>query len=167
MKSKLSYFFFVLLFLQTFHARSQDNIVNKPAKNTARVPIPEGATVVGVFDGRSPCQEIAKELNVKAIPECIKIKWRLILYRDSITQAPTRYHLEGFVYRNPPREGKWSIVRGTANDPNAEVIQLDPDKQSSMFFFKADDNVLFILDNKKKLMPGNDHFSYVLYRTEN
>jgi hypothetical protein len=149
------------------HAQSQTVIVNRPAKNTARVPIPEGATVVGVFDGRSPCQEISKELGVNRGPECIKIKWRLILYRDSITHAPTRYHLEGFVYRNAPREGKWSTTRGTANDPSAEVIQLDPDKKTSMFFFKADDNVLFLLDNKKTLMPGNEHFSYVLYRTEN
>jgi hypothetical protein len=166
MKRRISYFIISLLAL-SFHARSQEDIVNRPAKNTARIPIPEGSTIVGVFEGRSPCQEISKELGINRGPECTKIKWRLILYRDSVTHKPTRYHLEGFVYRNPPREGTWNISHGTANDPSAEVIQLDPDKKAAMFFFRADDNVLFLLDNKKKLMPGNEHFSYVLYRTEN
>jgi hypothetical protein len=166
MRNTTFYFlaFFSVLF---YHARAQTAIVNRPAKNTARVPIPEGSAVVGVFDGRSPCQEISKELGINSGAECTKIKWRLILYRDSLTHEPARYRLEGFVYRTMPREGKWSLVRGTATDPSAEVIQLDPDKKASMYFFKADDNVLFILDNKKSLMPGNGHFSYVLYRTEN
>ncbi len=160
--------YFLLLFLAlSFHAQSQTGIINRSAKNTARAAIPEGPSVFGVFDGRSPCQEIAKELGIPRGPECTKIKWRLILYRDSITHQPTRYHLEGFVYRNQPREGEWRIVRGMAGDPSAEVIQLDPGKKASMFFFKADANVLFILDNTKKAIPGNGHFSYVLYRTEN
>jgi len=151
------------------HTSAQVNPAgNRPAKNTARVPIPTGAGVVGVFDGRSPCQEIAKELQVKTTPACIKIKWRLILYQDSVTHAPTRYQLEGFVYRNPVRSGKWILTKGMATDANAVVVQLDPDDpQQSIYLLKADDYVLFFLDHTRRLMTGNEYFGYTLYRTEN
>jgi len=150
------------------HQLKSQPITNRPAKNTATVPIPTGATVLGVFDGRSPCQDIARELNVETIPECIKIKWRLTLFQDSITQAPTEYKLEGFVYRNPPRKGKWRIVQGTKANPKAVVIQLDPDSPTkNIFLLKADQHVLFFLDKERRLMVGNENFSYTLYRTEN
>jgi hypothetical protein len=151
-----------------FQQLKSQPIANRPAKNTATVPIPTGPNVLGVFDGRSPCQGIARELHVETIPECTKIKWRLTLYQDSITHAPTEYKLEGFVYRNPPRKGKWRIVRGTKTNPNAVVIQLDPDDPGkNIFLLKVDQYVLFFLDKDRRLMVGNENFSYTLYRTEN
>jgi hypothetical protein len=139
---------------------------NVPEKNTSRLPLPAGPTVVGVFDGRTPCQEMAKQLNEKTIPECIKIKWRLVLYQDAKTHEPTTYKLEGFVYRNPPREGKWAVTRGTKSDPQAIVYQLDPDKPDrSIYILKGDDNVLFFMDKDKNLMVGGSDFSYTLNRT--
>lgn len=105
-------------------------------------------------------------LNEKTIPECIKIKWRLVLYRDPDTQAPSTYTLEGFIYRNPPRSGKWQIIKGAGKDRNAVVYQLDPDKPAqSLYFYKGDDNVLFFLDRQKNFMVGYNDFSYTLNRT--
>jgi hypothetical protein len=51
--------------------------------------------IVEVFDGRTPCKDLAKQLNEKLATECIKIKWRLILYKDSITGNPDTYELLG------------------------------------------------------------------------
>jgi hypothetical protein len=169
MKSIGAGIFTMICLLQIQLALAQEiTVANVPEKNTARMPIPTGRSVFGVFDGRSPCQDIAKEINVKTIPECIKIKWRLILFRDSITFAPTTYKLEGFVYRNPPKTGKWAIIHGTKTNPDAVVFVLDPaDSGGFMYLLKADDNVLFLLDMNRRVMVGNENFSYVLYRTAN
>ncbi|MDB4919020.1 MAG: hypothetical protein JWQ54_1003 [Mucilaginibacter sp.] len=164
---KKAFILFLCFFLFQISLYGQAGEVgNVPAKNTSRLPLPAGPSVVGVFDGRSPCQEMAKQLNEKTIPECTKIKWRLVLYQDPKTYEPTTYKLEGFVYRNPPREGKWTVIRGTKNDPMAIVYQLDPDKPDrSIYILKADDNVLFFMDKDKNLMVGNNDFSYTLNRT--
>ncbi|GAB3428601.1 hypothetical protein [Niabella aquatica] len=142
------------------------NSENVPAPNTSLLPLPKGPTVLGVFDGRTPCQGIARALNEKTIPECIKIKWRLILYQDAVTHAPTTFSLEGFVYKNPPRTGKWRIVKGTRTNPSATVYQLDTEKpDEAIYLYKGDDNVLFFLDKKKNFMVGDNNFSYTLNRT--
>jgi hypothetical protein len=124
-----------------------------------------GPEVLGYFEGRSPCQEIAKLLHVSGRDECIKIKWQLILYQDPVTHEPTGYALGGFAWRNPPKTGKWIIVKGTKEDPNAVVYQLDPDDPKGFLsFLKADDNILFFLDKNRELLVGNERFSYTLNR---
>jgi hypothetical protein len=61
------------------------------------------------------------------------------------TQAPTTYKLEGFIYRNPPREGKWTVVHGTKDDPDAIVYLLDADKPGqSIYLLKGDDNARMV-----------------------
>lgn len=119
-------------------------------------------TLLGVFDGRTPCQELAKQLEEKTTAECIKIKWRLILYKDSITGEPSSYELIGFAYkRGNPRTGQWHILKGNAN---TTIYQLDQPGKKSLLLLKADDNILFFLDDNKKIMVGNRDFSYTLNR---
>ncbi len=92
----------------------------------------------------------------------MKVKWDLTLYQDR-TLGPTTYILKGTFYRERIREGRWRIVRGTRANPAAVVYQLDPaNSEASLFFLKADDNILFFLDQKRNLMPGNGDFSYTL-----
>jgi hypothetical protein len=125
---------------------AQTNAVAVSASTNFWKQIPQGPHVIGYFEGRSPCQEIAKLLNTSGRDACIKIKWQLILYQDPVTHAPTRYALGGFAWRNPPKTGKWAIVKGTKEDPNAVVYQLDPDDpQGFLSFLKADDNILFLV----------------------
>jgi hypothetical protein len=127
--------------------------------------IPKGPQVHGYFVGRSPCQDIARMLNVSGRESCIKIKWQLLLYQDAATGAPTTYALGGFAWRNPPKTGKWAIVKGTKEDPNAVVYQLDPESpQASFSFLKMDENILFFLDQDRNLLVGNSRFSYTLNR---
>lgn len=126
---------------------------------------PPGNSLVGVFDGRTPCRELAKQFDEKTSDACIKIKWRLILYKDSITGNPSVYQLLGLVYRKEnPRVGNWKIVKGTQTNPDAIVYQLDFPGKESILLLKADDNVLFFLDKQKHLMVGNRDFSYTLNR---
>lgn len=128
--------------------------------------LPKGPQVHGYFEGRSPCREITEVLGGVVREECIKIKWQLILFQDPTTHAPTTYALGGFGWRNPPKTGKWAIVKGTKEDPNAVVYQLDPDNaQGFLSFFKADENILLFLDKDRNPLVGNSRFSYTLNRT--
>lgn len=123
--------------------------------------------LVGVFDGRTPCQELASQLNEKVTSACIKIKWRLTLYNDAITGKPGGYELLGFIYKkDKPRTGKWSISKGTPANPEAIVYQLDEPGGRTLFLQKGDDHVLFFLDQKKNLLVGNRDFSYTLNRID-
>ena len=141
-----------------------DSPASGPSTNSP-AQLPSGPDVLGVFEGRSPCQEIVGLLKVDGREACTKIKWRLILYHDPVTHAPTTYALEGFMWRHPPRTGKWTIRKGTPIDSHATVYQLDPDApQGFLSFVKADDNILFFLDKDRNLLIGNIKHSYALNR---
>src|SRR5688500_5053517 len=125
----------------------------------------KGPHVRAYYEGRSPCAEIRKLLNVPGHDDCIKIKWQLILFQDPVTRAPTTYALGGFAWRNPPKTGKWAIARGTKEDPNAVVYQLDPDQpQGFLSFMEADENILLFLGKDREFLVGNADFSYTLNR---
>jgi hypothetical protein len=140
---------------------------NVPAKSSARLPIASGPAVLGVFEGRFPCQEVARQLKMAVTGACTKIKWRLTLFRDPAAGQPTTYKLEGSFFRDQARTGSWALVRGTKANPRAEVIQLDPDKPAgSLLLLKGDENVLFILDQHRRLRVGTDYLSYTLNRVK-
>ena len=123
------------------------------------------ANLIGVFDGRTPCRDMAKQINEIVTTECIKIKWRLTLYKNADSVNQGIYELIGFVYKKDnPRMGKWNIVKGTYSNPDAIVYQLDQEGKEPLFLLKGDDNILFFLDQEKKLMVGNRDFSYTLNR---
>jgi len=120
---------------------------------------------IGHFDGRTPCQEIARQIKEPTIPECWKIKWRLTLYKNGNDSLSGTYTLEGFNFRgNNILKGTWNFVKGTATDPNAMVYELYHPVHKDIRFLKADVNVLFFLDENKRILPGNKDFSYILYR---
>lgn len=121
--------------------------------------------VAGVFDGRTPCQELAKQLNQQTTAECIKIKWRLKLYKEFAQDNSGVFELEGFAFRGANTlKGKWHTTIGTMINPEAIVYELVHPERGSLFLQKANDNVFFFLDSQKKLMVGNRDFSYTLNR---
>src|SRR5689334_20472947 len=66
--------------------------------------MPKGSILLGMFDGRTPCQELSQQLKEPKTPECIKIKWRLFLYKDSLIGHPTTFEIYGlFRGRMEPR----------------------------------------------------------------
>ena len=123
------------------------------------------------FSGRTPCIEIAREINHPVPADCAKLKWSIDFYRDPQTLAPTTYRLRGTLYRHEAngtetiREGKWNVTKGTKTDPNALVYRLDsftPD--GPIFLLKGDRNVLFFLTKDGEPLVGNSDFSYTLNR---
>jgi hypothetical protein len=127
-------------------------------------PVATGPAVFGVFEGRSPSVGIARELKIVADADA-KAKWRVTLYQNTETQAPTTYKVESSLHRQGAREGKWAIVRGTDSDPQAIVYRLDPtETEAALFLLKGDDNVLFFLNQDRKPLVGHADFSYTLNR---
>ena len=128
-------------------------------------PLATGPTVFGVFEGRSPCHGIARELKLPQHAGCTKVKWRVTLYQDPKTAASTTYKVEGTLHRQSAREGAWTIVRGAKTDPNAVVYRLGPTPtEAEVLLLKADDNILFFLNHDREHMVGHADFSYTLNR---
>lgn len=124
-----------------------------------------GPGVFGVFEGRTPCHGISRELKLASHAGCIKSKWRVTLFQNPETSAPTTYKVEGSLFREGAREGTWSIGSGAATDAHAVVYQLNPTPtQPALLLLKGDDNVLFFLDQNRQPMVGHEEFGYTLNR---
>ena len=137
---------------------------SEASNNAASSPGAPPPAVLGVFEGRTPCGEVAVEFTGFPAQNCEKIKWRLILNQEPTTGRPTTYRYDGTRTR---REGTWAIVRGTATDPDAVVYRLNNDDGArSIEFLKVDDNILLLLDSDRKLVVGDASWSYTLSRTD-
>ena len=138
---------------------------NQPSQVYRGSGIEEGPSVYGVFVGRTPCQELIKDLKMGNNAACAKRKMGLTLYQDALTRQPTTYKTRGM--GKWTGTGKWHIIQGTPTDPGATVLQLVLDANTSLFLLKGDDNVLFILDRNKNLLIGNANYSYTMNRARN
>lgn len=128
-------------------------------------PLASGPSVYGVFEGRSPCQAIARELQLPVDPDCAKVKWRVTLYQDPATRAPTTYKVEGSLYRSGARAGSWTVAQGSRAGAGNVVYQLaSTPAEPALLLAKGDDNVLFLLDRNLDPLIGRDDFSYTLNR---
>jgi hypothetical protein len=137
---------------------------SSPPTRPSEPPMPVGSSVFAVFDGRTPCHEVALDFTGTDPSDCLKIKWRLTLYQDSTTGEPGRYLYMGI---STFREGSWKIVHGKEGDPDAILYQLQPDgEQHSFSFLNVDNNHLFLMERDMNLLVGNEFFSYTLSRTE-
>lgn len=127
--------------------------------------MPADSSILGAFEGRTPCHEIVFGiLKVAPFPNCLKIKLRLTLYQDKATGAPNGYMAMG---TSTIREGTWTILEGTKDHPDAVVYQIYlENSKEPVSFLKADDNQLFLLDRDLNLLVGNALFSYTLSRIE-
>ena len=129
-------------------------------------PRETGNTLFGIFGGRTPCTRLVRALHITLNDGCQRLKWRVTLLQNPSTHEPTRYKIEGSLHHSA-REGAWRIVRGTASDADAIVYQLDGTAtEGPMLLWKADDNVLFLLDERKQPLVGTVDFSYTLSRSQ-
>lgn len=132
-------------------------------KTTGQPVYKHAGKFMGVYDGRTPCRELSIQLDEPKPPECIKIKWRLRMFKDKATGTTGTYELQGFIYKKEtPLLGKWHIIKGTAANPEAIIYQLDREGRPPLLLQQCDDNVLYFLDKDKKLLVGNRDFSYTL-----
>lgn len=122
-----------------------------------------------IFDGRTPCQEISAEHpEMNASAACFKLKWKLTLNRDSITNASTTCVIRKVV-DNQPQDvtGKWTIIYGTKENPDVIIYKIETDHGAPISFLAGDDHVLFFLDKNGNPFVGNEHFSFTLNRRLN
>ena len=162
---KYIYSFTVFLIIVTGAKSQLLSTSNHPSQTTSRTALPAGASVYGVFVGRTPCQEFMKELKTEVNAECAKRKMGVTLYHDPVKHEPTTYNTWGM--GKWTGKGKWHILHGTPADQKATVFKLDLDANTFLFLLKGDDNVLFILDRNKNFLIGNASFSYTLNRARN
>jgi hypothetical protein len=121
-------------------------------------------SLMGVFEGRTPCGQIAVAFTGFPSQNCEKIKWQLTLYRDASSGRPTTFLYEG---TRTTRRGTWTTRRGSASDPNARVYQLAPASSGEpLFLLSVEDNVLLLLDPQLRVMVGDASWSYALNRTD-
>ena len=136
-----------------------------PAASTIIKPLEQGPGVFGVYDGRTPCQDIAKSIGLAVTPDCFKLKWRVTLYQDPKSQLPTTYKLETTFNRTEAATGKWSKIKLIRNNKEVIVYRLAAGtRKESLSFLRGDDNVLFFLDKNNELLAGDENFSYTLNR---
>ena len=103
---------------------------------------------------------------------CQGIKCQLILLQDVKTHTPSRFILKTIYVGNGDNNiysvsGKWKLMQGILSDPAAIVYRLEPgtgNSKTPLLLLKADDNILFFLDNDTHLLVGNDYLSYTLNR---
>lgn len=118
-----------------------------------------------VFDGRTPCQAPARLIGFPAAASCFKMKWRLTLYRDTMTLRPATFRLDSTLSREIPLQGKWSIRNGPASDPESKIYDLKIEGSgNSLSFLTLNDDQLFLLDKDGRLETGNADFSFTLDR---
>jgi hypothetical protein len=127
------------------------------------LPVATGPNVFGVFEGRTPCQGIMRELQRPADAGCQKAKWRVTLFQDPATRAPTTFRAEGTIFRAAMLEGRWRLADAAPAFPRARVFRLTADG-ATLSLFEADPNVVFFLDRAGQLMPGRADFGYTLER---
>jgi len=128
-------------------------------------PRETGNTVFGIFDGRTPCMGLARAMHLALTDGCQRVKWRITLLQKASSSEPTTYKIEGSLHHTA-RVGAWRIVRGMASDPNAIVYQLDgTGTEGPMLLWKADDDVLLMLDEQRQPLVGTINFTYTLNRT--
>lgn len=132
-----------------------------PALATAAT-LSKSTPLVTVFDGRTPCSELAQDYNIPVSNECFKLKWRLTLYRNSSTLKPSTYTLTRIFRRANAIEGTWTI----AQKGEALIYQLHPKdpRDEALQFLVGDENVLFFLDKEQHILVGNEDFSFALNR---
>lgn len=129
------------------------------------LPLATGASVFGVFEGRTPCQGILRELQRPADAACQKAKWRVTLFQDPSTGAPTTFRVEGTIFRAAALEGRWSVAGGAPAFPHARVFRLAPGgSATALSLLEADPSVVFFLDRDGRLLPGRADFGYTLDR---
>jgi predicted secreted protein len=119
---------------------------------------PDDSALLGTYTGILPCAD------------CAAIRTRLALYAEQPAGAAARYAMQEMYIgtrdgdRSVERTGRVTVTRGTANDRDATVYQLESDRADARRnFVRAGDNELRLLDREKRELASSAPRS--LYRT--
>jgi len=129
-----------------------------PGGSYSLSPLSTGPAVYGIFEGRTPCQGVARLLARAVAPGCPKLKFRLTLYQNPDNHTPTTFKLEGTLYRSDRVEGPLKI-----SDKSVFTLQRQ-DRTTLISLLKVSDDAVMFLDESGQLLVGNALFSYTLER---
>jgi len=134
-----------------------------------------------VYEASTPCNVTLKAmLQIPAEAKCDFVKWNLVLKHDQETMKPSSYTLNctyglakqgtrGFMdgAGNLELKGKLTIEKGDHADATAIVYKLTTDDgHLTLYFVKAGENLLHLLDQDKQLMVGGIAWSFTLNRKD-
>jgi len=120
-------------------------------------------SLVGIFEGRTPCGPVATDFTGFPAATCEKIKWRLTLYRDSPASEAGHYLFKG---TRATRQGRWRAEPGTGALAGLRVYRLEYDGPRRILSLLRIEDVLLVLDQNGKVMSGDASWSYALNRTD-
>ena len=154
-----------------------DPVTHPAGKFTPRLvsstKLPVISDTVGIFYGRTPCDKVLREINNISAEGCQIIKCKLVLLQDTNTHLPTNFIIQTiYVGKGDNRytvTGTWKLLEGTIDDPAAMVYQLFPapgKPQNQLLLLKADDNILYFIDDDTNLLVGDSYSSYTLNRAK-
>ena len=176
MKSCFRFFFLALVLIGIPACTNLNRLVPAPT------PVPHGSEIRGVFVGNTPCTTQARPLlQIPENADCEQMIWSLVLRQDPQTGTPTSFSLKSSYGMSRQgsndllgggtsvsMEGKWTITKGTKNDPDAIVYQINPaDPQRTISFLRINDDLIHILSREKSMLVGNGAWSYTLDRMDN
>ena len=117
-----------------------------------------------VFDGRTPCQEFAKEQNrMEVSKECFKLKWRFVFQKEKGGATSGKCIIKNIVGQEPKNmDAQWELIK----DENANFLYkiVHQNFAKPILFFIADENVLFFVDDTFSPLIGNENFGFALNR---
>ena len=136
----------------------------EPTALGARTGEEADSVAIAVYEGRTPCGEIATEFTGFPSLNCEKVKWEVTLFADRRTGQPRAFVYDG---TRTTRRGTWTVHRGTPFDPDAEVYRLTPlPSGRTLSLLHVDGRVLLLLDRELRVVPGDAGYSYALNRTD-
>jgi hypothetical protein len=109
------------------------------------------------FEGRTPCKEINRQLNLNHGSPCYKIKWLVRLYKDNNAASAGTYRIG---VQNP-RTGKWKMREDKAGKI---IYSLDLNNGHTLDLLHADEKVVYLMDDKNGILVGDEDFSFSLNR---
>ena len=116
-----------------------------------------GDAVLAVFESRIPCSD------------CERLKLALAVYGNAQTNLPSTYMMSRiYVGKNNDRvsnSGKMIVTQGTSLDPLHTVYKLTSGAPVEyQFYWKINEDLLFVLDANLTPMVGDAGHGYVLNR---
>jgi hypothetical protein len=149
----------------TLNRKEPVAVTIKPRSLVTWAFAPDDKSIQVIFEGRTPCMEIAAGNQMSVTEGCFKLKWKFTLNRDPTTLEPTTFTMRQVVDDIAKEvEAKWAIVKENTSLPNAIIYRLEPRIGQPIYLLAGDHNVLYFMDKNFNLYQGNKDFSYTLNR---
>ncbi len=113
------------------------------------------------YDGRTPCAEMSKALDLGTSSACIKLKWRITFQQTEANSQAGTFVMKRIFRQADQTNGQW-MVQNQGENP---VLKLQFEGMNqSMSLMQIGEGVLIFLDPQGQPYVGNADFSFGLNR---